>query len=115
MSLSRRALHIDPCPWPAPRQTPRRDGIPPFASCPAAGRHTSCACGLGSCTLRAHSHGDSQGIPALADRSSLPAHENTSLLTPRYDPLLCTVVLGSQIEPAPTKNALAGQADLRDG
>jgi hypothetical protein len=42
MSFSRRVLHMDPCPWPAPRQCRRRDGIPTYAvSCPATGRHTS--------------------------------------------------------------------------
>jgi hypothetical protein len=53
--------------------------------------------------------------PALADRRSLIVHRNTSLLTPRDGPLLCKAVLGSLIEPAPTTNALAGRADLRDG
>jgi hypothetical protein len=28
LSFSRRVLHMDPCPWPAPRQARRRDGIP---------------------------------------------------------------------------------------
>jgi hypothetical protein len=42
MSFSRRVLHMDPCPWPAPRQGCRRDGIPTYAfSCLATGRHTS--------------------------------------------------------------------------
>jgi hypothetical protein len=48
MSFSRRVLHMDPCPWPAPRQARRRDGIPAVAlSCPAAGRHTSRGCDSG--------------------------------------------------------------------
>ena len=37
MSFSRRVFHMDPAPWPAPRQTRRRNGIPALAhSSPAA-------------------------------------------------------------------------------
>jgi hypothetical protein len=38
MSFSRRVLHMDPCPWSAPKQARRRDGIP--ASTPHVLRHT---------------------------------------------------------------------------
>jgi hypothetical protein len=95
MSFSRRVLHMDPCPWPAPRQGRRRDGIPTYApSCPATERHTahvrrSCLVPLACPFPRGltGNHGHSRS-------NSLTVHRNTSLLTDRYGPHLCKAVLG---------------------
>jgi hypothetical protein len=116
MSFSRRALHMDPCPWPALRQSRRRDGIPTHAhSCPVAGRRTShvrrsCLVPLACPFSRGFTgiHGDPR-TPTV--RISLTVHQRTSLLTDRYGPLLCKAALWnsryrSKIRPSPGRQAL---------
>ena len=63
----------------------------------------SLALTLGSCPSRARSHRAHGESPALTDRSSLTAHGNTSLLTPRGSPDLCKAVLDLLREPAPNQ------------
>jgi hypothetical protein len=71
-----------PLPLARSKQGRRRDGRP-TPSCPAAAAHLVRLVIL-ACAPRVPvptgTHGES---PALADRSSLPVHGNTSLLTPR--------------------------------
>ena len=55
-------IRDSPCPWPAPRQGCRRDGIPTYPlPCPARGRHIPHLRGLVACPSRARSPGDSRG------------------------------------------------------
>jgi hypothetical protein len=93
MSFSRRVLHMDPCPWPASSKAAERDGIPASPSCSAAAAHLVCLVILiraPGVPVPTGTHGE---LPALADRSSLTVHGNTSLLTSRDSPLLCKAVL----------------------
>jgi hypothetical protein len=55
----------------------------------------------------ARSRGDPRGTTTTTPSISLTVHPQASLLTHRHRPLLCTAVLDSLIDLAPTKNALA--------
>jgi hypothetical protein len=94
MSFSRRVLHMDPCPSPAPSQAHRRDGTPAFApSCPAAAANLMCLMILirAPCVpVPTGTHGEPR---VMTDRNSLTVHGSTSLLKPRASPLLCKAVL----------------------
>jgi hypothetical protein len=121
MSFSRRVLHMDPCPWPAPSKAADATGYPlPHV---LRQRHTSLRLVIlvhaPRVPVPTGTHGES---PALADRSSLTVHGNTSLLTPRGSPDLCKAVLpplsgaksASAAQPKQTCRRRHAEADLRD-
>jgi hypothetical protein len=93
MSFSRRVLHMDPCPWPTPRQGRRRDGIPTYTPSFLRQDATPRTSGdLVSCPSRARSLGEPR---TLAVTISLTVRQNTALLTDRYRPHLCKAGVGA--------------------
>ena len=114
MSFSRRVLHMDPCPWPAPRQGRRRVGIPTYPlPCPARGRHTPHLRELVSCPSRARSPGDSRGT---TDTNGQNLTESAPEHFPAHRPLWVAPLQGGALSGAscccvPTRgDALSGFA-----